>query len=100
MPVLENGYSAFDDCKSLKSFSANVDSLRSGFSMFARCSSLTSFSSKLPSLKEGSGMFNYCKLDKPSVINILTSIPKVTGARIDIMTGYNWKDDKDTLSAI
>lgn len=100
MPKLDNGYHTFSGCKNMKRFSANVDKLRVGDSMFSRCYNLTSFSSKLPSLQNGSGMFSWCRLDKPSVINILTSIPKVNGSRISITTGYNWKEDKETLSAI
>lgn len=46
--------------------------------MFYQCRSLTSFNSTLPKLTNGSSMFNGCKLDRDSVIRILSSIPSST----------------------
>jgi hypothetical protein len=42
--------------------------------MFYNCKTLTSFSSDLPSLTNGSFMFYGCKLDAPSVKNIIDTI--------------------------
>jgi hypothetical protein len=43
--------------------------------MFAGCHKLTTFTSDLPSLTNGTNMFNSCKLDAPSVANIVHSLP-------------------------
>lgn len=91
----------FRVCSELSSFTSELPRLTNGEEMFDRCSNLSSFSSKLPRLTNGQSMFNGCKLDKPSVMNILSSIPALRRrAAISIGTGYDYTKDKDTLQAI
>ena len=71
---LINANSAFMYCSSLEEFSSDISSLKNGFQMFAFCYKLQKFSSKLPSLTSGTYMFTGCKLNKDSVINIITSL--------------------------
>lgn len=56
------------------SFDVKLDNLSNGEGMFCYCSKLTSFTSDLPSLTNGLNMFNGCKLDAPSVANIVHTI--------------------------
>ena len=84
---LMNGGDMFSETP-LKSFSSNLSSLDYGGGMFRSCSSLTSFDSDLPSLADGENMFFECKLDAPSVANIVHTLPThETGGTIDIGIG-------------
>lgn len=76
---MTSGSSMFYDCTSLTSFTTtNLSNLTNGSSMFYNCKSLTSFNYTLPKLTNGSSMFYNCKLDRDSVIRILSSIPSST----------------------
>ena len=59
----------------LSEFNSDLSSLTDGNEMFSGCVNLTSFSSDLPSLTNGYGMFTDCKLDAPSVANIVHFLP-------------------------
>jgi hypothetical protein len=74
LPNLTNGYLMFYDCRNLTSFSSDLSSLTNGEMMFCY-SSLESFSSDLSSLTNGESMFDGCKLDAPSVANIVHTLP-------------------------
>lgn len=89
----------FEYCDELSSFTIELPKLTDGEHVFYGCTNLKSFTSKLPKLTNGFGMFEDCKLDKPSVINILTSIPQCKSC-ISISTGYDYTKDEDTLQAI
>ena len=71
---LTNGQSMFAFCENLTSFSADLSSLTDGTYMFYDCTKLNSFSSDLSSLTYGNVMFSGCKLDAPSVKNIIDTI--------------------------
>ena len=71
--LTDGGY-MFQECASLTSFNADLSSLTVGEAMFWVCSTLTSFASDLPNLTNGDAMFSNCKLDAPSVKNIIDTI--------------------------
>ena len=71
---LTNGSKMFYYCENLTTFTSDLSSLTDGQGMFMECSNLTSFSSDLPSLTSGDNMFSGCKLDAPSVKNIIETI--------------------------
>lgn len=71
---LTNGVEMFRYCTNLNSFSSDLSKLTNGGNMFNYCTNLTSFSSDLPSLTDGSYMFSKCKLNAPSVKNIIDTI--------------------------
>ena len=73
---LTNGYSMFFGCDKLSSFSSDLSKLENGRHMFLYCTNLESFTSDLSSLTNGEYMFNDCKLDAPSVANIIHFIPQ------------------------
>jgi glutaredoxin-related protein len=76
LPSLTGGTHMFDSCSHLKSFSSDLSSLSNGEFMFQDCGKLTSFSSQLSSLINGAFMFYWCRLDAPSVANIIRFIPQ------------------------
>ena len=75
MPSLGWSTHMFIGCENLTHFSSNLSNLIDGSGMFEGCPSLTSFSSNLTKLNDGYYMFNCCKLDAPSVANIIHSLP-------------------------
>lgn len=92
LPKLEKGEVMFA-YSGLTSFNVTLESLVNGRNMFYDCSSLTSFASKLKTddaeyspLIDGTNMFTACKLDAPSVENILTSLQPFTDGSEHIMT--------------
>lgn len=83
----------FANCGNLVKVNESFESLINGAALFYSCSSLTSFLSKLKPegaeyspLTSGSKMFEGCKLDAPSVENILTSLQPFTDGSEHIMT--------------
>ena len=72
---LTTGESMFDSCDNLTSFSSDLSSMTVGHEMFYDCFNLTSFTSNLSNLTHGSMMFDGCKLDAPSVANIVHTLP-------------------------
>ena len=82
----------------LKSFSSDLSSLKKASSMFYHCRKLTSFSSSLPSLTDGYYMFYNCKLDAPSVKNIIDTI-NTYSAKLSLGMGCNnTTEDKDLFA--
>ena len=95
---LTNGTGMFDECSSLTSFTSDLSSLECGDwmfyntnlesfssdlsnlttadSMFWGCFNLTTFNSNLSSLMYGCSMFEGCRLDAPSVANIIHFLPQ------------------------
>lgn len=71
---LTEAQSIFSGCSMLTNFNYNIDKVSDGNGMFIRCPNFTSFGSKLPGLTVGFMMFYGCKLDKPSVMNIINSL--------------------------
>ena len=81
------------DAGSLTSVEGSLESLTNARAMCIRCNELTSFMCKLKAndaeyspLTDGTSMFNGCKLDAPSVENILTSLQPFTDGSEHIMT--------------
>lgn len=74
LPKLTNGNNMFNGCSSLEEFLIDISSVQNGYDMFQNCPKLRKFTSKLTSLTDGQWMFYYSKLDKDSVINIITSL--------------------------
>lgn len=90
---LQNGLTMFGYDSALTTLDTNFPSLIQGNEMFNGCSSLTSFMCKLKAddaeyspLTNGRMMFQGCKLDAPSVENILTSLQPFTDGSEHIMT--------------
>ena len=75
---IDQGGSMFSDCNNLTSFTTDLKSLTYANWMFQRCYNLTSFTSNLESLTEAQYMFSICKLDAPSIKNIIETINTVT----------------------
>ena len=95
---LEDGEDMFRGCTNLTSFSSDLSGLTYGYSMFLNCSNLTSFSSDLPNLKDGNFMFDGCKLDAPSVKNIIDTInTSLTNFTLG-MGCNNTTEDKDLFA--
>ena len=117
---LTNAYSMFFNCSNLTSFSSDLSSLTDGYYMFFR-SGLTSFSSDLSSLTDGNSMFYYCenltsfnsdlrsltngvelfhccKLDAPSVKNIIDTINTYSGRLYIGMGCNNTTEDKNLFA--
>lgn len=70
--------------------------------MFDGCTNLTSFTSALPSLtsmSSGSRMFDGCKLDAPSVKNIIDTISTSTYVNLTLGMGCNNTSDDKNLFA-
>ena len=99
LPSLTNGSWMFSYCKNLTSFSSDLSNLTNGSWMFRDCSKLTSFTSALPSLTDGSGMFYWdCKLDAPSIKNIIDTINIYSG-ELSLGMGCNdTTEDKDLFA--
>lgn len=74
LPKLTSGGGMFNGCSSLEEFLIDISSVQNGYDMFQSCPKLRKFTSKLPSLTSGNYMFARCKLNKDSVINIITSL--------------------------
>ena len=92
-PLLTNGVAMFEYNGNLSNVDSDFSSLESAREMFWGCSSLTSFMCKLKRddaeyspLTDGNLMFSGCKLDAPSVENILTSLQPFTDGSEHIMT--------------
>ena len=72
--------------------------------MFSGCSNLTSFTGDLSSLTNGSGMFSGCKLDKDSVIRIITCLRESntcsSSASLTIGCNSQYKNDPELLEAL
>ena len=102
---LTNGTGMFSGCSQLTSFSSdsngspmNLSNLKVGLNMFAWCENLTSFTSDLSSLTDGNGMFNKCKLDAPSVKNIIDTINTYSG-KLTLGMGCNdTSEDKELFA--
>jgi hypothetical protein len=86
---MTSGDSMFKNCSNLPLFTSDLSSLMDGWCMFFGCTNLTSFSSDLSSLTTyATNMFNGCKLDAPSVANIVHTLPtRESNGRIDIGIG-------------
>ena len=95
---LGEGECMFYNCSNLTSFSSDLSSLTYGYSMFLYCSKLTSFSSDLPNLKNGNFMFDGCKLDAPSVKNIIDTINTSLAEFTLGMGCNNTETDKDDFA--
>lgn len=91
---LVTGTNMFFGCTNLSSFNSDLSSLTSANKMFWSCSNLTSFGSNLKSLTDGTLMFAKCKLDVPSVKNIIDTINTVETGTLQIGMGcdYNQTD--------
>ena len=74
LPKLTNGGSMFNGCSLLEEFLIDISSVQVGYDMFQNCPKLRKFTSKLTSLTTGHWMFTRSKLDKDSVINIISSL--------------------------
>ena len=101
LPSLTNAENMFSDCFQLTSFSSNLSSLKDSRNMFSGSSQLTSFSSNLSSLTNGFTMFNSCKLDAPSVKNIIDTINTINknSGRLSLGIGCNnTTSDKDIFA--
>ena len=104
LPSLTTASAMFSGCTNLTSFNGDLSSLTNGDDMFSSCTNLTSFNGDLSSLTSGGRMFNHCKLDKPSVLRIITCLKeRNTCATAGLLTlGIN-KDlttDADILAAL
>lgn len=103
MPLLTNGSCMFNYCGSLTSFNGDLSSLTNGYWMFAQCPNLTSFTSDLSSLTNGENMFGG-KLDKESVLNIITCLKErnkcTTDAVLSLEINKDLKTDADILAAL
>ena len=75
---LTNGNNMFNGCIKLTTFTSDLSSLSIGQGMFNGCTKLTSFTSDLSSLTNGGSMFYKCKLDAPSVMYIIATLPQNT----------------------
>lgn len=92
-PLLTDGFAMFEYNANLSNVDSDFSSLEKAREMFWGCYSLTSFRCKLKRddaeyspLTDGSLMFYDCKLDAPSVENILTSLQPFTDGSKHIMT--------------
>ena len=94
LPSLTNGSTMFQKCDVLTSFNADLPNLVNGENMFNICENLTTFTSDLSSLKNGSQMFYHCKLDAPSVKNIIDTINTYSGTLGVGMGCNNTTEDK------
>ena len=123
---LTNGSQMFDGCSNLLSFSSDLSSLIYGDWMFSDCSNLISFNTSdlryvtngtgmfggcsklvpsspfifnLKSLTDGRWMFAECKLDAPSIKNIINTINTVESANLTLGMGCdNNAVDKDLFA--
>lgn len=99
-PLLVNGEYMFFGCVTLTSFNAQTPLLEKGLHMFSG-TKLVSFSGNLSSLQSGGGMFSYCRLDKPSVQNIInclrTTNVLTTTATLDLGIDKTLATDSELL---
>ena len=95
---LTNGNNMFRGCVNLKSFTSDLSSMTDGGGMFCGCDNLTSFSSDLSSLTDGDNMFNWCKLDAPSVRNIIDTINTYSDKILLGMGCKSTAEDKDLFA--
>lgn len=61
---LGDGYTMFESCTNLTSFTSNLSSLTNGEAMFYNCYNLTQFDVDLPKLENGDNMFYLSKLSE------------------------------------
>ena len=92
------GSSMFWGCENLKYVDSNMKNLTNGYWMFEFCYNLTTFTSDLSSLTKGDCMFRYCKLDAPSVKNIIDTINTYPGQLSLGMGCNNTTEDKDLFA--
>lgn len=79
LPALVNGERMFYNCSSFTSGPTLMPVLTHGVRMFEECTALTRVESTLPSLTEGDFMFQSCRLNRESVLRILSSLQDVRG---------------------
>lgn len=100
LPLLVNSEHMFFSCVNLTSFNAQTPFLKISSNMFSG-TKLVSFSGDLTSLQSGESMFSYCKLDKPSVENIInclrTTNVLTTTATIDLGIDKTLATDSELL---
>lgn len=93
------GHSMFRDCRQITAFNSDLSSLINGDSMFYGCNNLASFSGDLSSLTNGNNMFASCKLDKQSVIYIITCIKErntcTTNATLSLTINATHQNDDE-----
>ena len=98
MKFVTNASEMFYYCSNLTSFKGDLSSLTDGSSMFDSCSNLTSFKGDLSSLTDGDRMFYDCKLDKDSVIRIITCLRESntcsSSAKLTIGYDRQYKNDQ------
>lgn len=94
---LINGNAMFQDSINLTTFNSDLSSLTNGEGMFYNCN-LISFSSDLSSLTNGKNMFYNCKLDAPSVKNIIDTINTYSGELLLGMGCNDTTEDKDLFA--
>ena len=103
LPSLTDGSSMFRGT-SLTSFSVALPSLTNGFGMFQECYKLTSFSGDLSSLTDGRSMFDSARLDKQSVVGIITCLRErntcSTSAQLDIRIDSQYMNDPELLEVL
>ena len=104
MSSVIDGSSMFYGCSNLTSFTGDLSSLTNGQSMFADCFNLTSFNGDLSSLTSGSSMFSSCKLDKQSVIDIISCLKErnicTTPASLQIGFNKQIRNDGEILQLL
>ena len=88
--------------KSLKKFKTYAPKLSYAPRMFYLCNNLTVCMCKFPALENGENMLDGCKLDKPSVKEILYSIPAYTSGTHKLTIGIHvdHKTDEEVIVAI
>lgn len=102
---LEEGTHMFDNCAYLKSFNANLDKLKNARAMFgASTCNLSSFRGSLKSLRAGKQMFEGCRLDKESVINIITTLQTQNtledSSYLDLGVDYKLQSDAELMTLL
>ena len=99
IPSLATAGAMFCYCHNIISFNSNLKSLSDGESMFCGCERLVSFKSNLSSLILAHRMFENCKLDAPSIKNIIDTINIVETGEITLGMGCdNNQTDKDLFA--
>lgn len=90
------------DCKALERFETYAPNVSYAPRMFYKCNNLTVCMCKFPALENGENMFDGCKLDKPSVKEILYSIPAYTSGTHKLTIGIHvdHKTDEEVIAAI
>ena len=99
MSSLRDGSLMFGYSSTLTSFSCDdLSSLAIGSLMFTYCTNLESFTSDLPNLTDGNIMFHKCKLNAPSVKNIIDTINTYSGKLRLGMGCDDTTEDKDLFA--